>query len=474
VKVILKRTEYVILILAIFMLTGGLSGLYLKLFNLHPPAPVHFVHLPIMLLMLPVIVLRMRQTVFGLFSLLPFLALALLALASTKWSLDSAVTLRESLIFLFIGTYLVCAAWTYSWQELVEALWLTMFAMAVASLFLYIAVPNIGRMSDIFVGTLSGLWLEKNSAGQIGVFGASLALARIAIRPKTFLSSGISFLAFTLILLLSTSKTSLVAYVIAVGLVGWVFLLRRNMPVFIATLWGTIFGGAFIGNWIWYNKEVFFNLLGRNATFTGRAEIWKALEISISDRPLLGHGYSAYWNKDYMGTTLSYVLDDLKYYPSHSHNSWVEITLGLGSTGSYLMTSIIVMGVVFALWRVRSSHGAYYAIPFLASAVLVGSFEAVLSYPNNFGGAVLILVAAKSVRAPLVSEHGRSLGKIFATLGQYVLARQAPIRPQTPYLVHSVPSPVKPAPKPPTRPVVYADGKPSDIRSLLRRLTTSS
>lgn len=428
-KAWLKRFEFFILILSVFMFTGGLAGIYLKMFKLAPPFPIHFVHLPIMLLMVPVILGRIRETVFGLFSLIPFVALALLAVVSYKWSLDSAVTLREGIIFLFIGTYLVCTAWVYSWERIIEALWIAMFAMGIASLLLYFAAPDLGRMSDIHIGALSGLWMEKNSAGQIGIYGATLALARFAISPKTFFSSGISFLAFTLILLLSTSKTALVAYVLMCGLFGWVFMMRRNLPTFLATTWATLFGGSFLAYVVWQNKEAAFKLLGRNSTFTGRAEIWKALEVSTSDKPLLGHGYSAYWNEDYMGTTLNMVLDDLKYYPNHSHNSWVEMTLGLGQVGSYLLTSILVIGIVFALLRIRASHGAYFALPFLTSAALIGSFESVLTYPNNFGGAVLILVAAKVVRKPVVSERSHALRGIFGFIGAFVLERNRRVKP---------------------------------------------
>ncbi len=424
--------ENITLLLVICMISGGLSSLYLKLFNMLPPAPVMVFHLPILLLPIPIILARFRSAIFGMFALLPFILLMALAAMSYRWSLDPMLTLREAAVSLLIGIYFACIAWSYSWRKIIDITWLAMFLMVLVSLFLFIAMPSLGKMSELFPGALMGLWLEKNSAGQIGAFGAILALARFATRPGKALSSGISFITFTAFLLLTTSKTALIAYMVGCGLFGWVFLMRRHVVITIFISWITVFASIFLVRIAASNQEAILKLAGRNATFTGRADIWKALQISTNDKPLLGHGYSAYWNEKYTESTLSWVAEELQFFPSHAHNSWLEMSLGLGVIGKSLLTLIVVMAVTFTITKLKSSNGSYFALPFLAMACVIGSFESILAYPNNFGGAILILVAAKALCKPMPADRERGLHFIWAQFLPLQARRHWASRPQYP------------------------------------------
>lgn len=390
--------EHVTLFAAVIMFTGGLMGLYLKLFNMSPPASYLFLHVPILGAMCAVMVFRFRQTILGAMSILPFVLLAGLAVVSFKWSLLPSLSLREGMLTLILTLYLGYAGWRFTWREIIGTLWLAMILMVVFSFFLYVAVPKIGRMQEIFVGTMTGVWLEKNTAGQIGTFGALLSLARMALQPKKAISSMVAFGLFSAFLLLTTSKTSLVAYLLGVSMFGWVFLMRRGLPVYLTTAWTTIFGSIFVVTFVRGNTEAILEALGKNATFTGRSEIWKAVKISLNDRPLLGHGYSAYWDEYYLGKTISYVFDDLGFEPHHSHNSYIDMQLSLGQVGLTLFVIGLVWAAAVSLHKVRRSNGTYFAIPFIAAALVIGTFESVLAMPGNFAGAVIILVMAKMTR----------------------------------------------------------------------------
>ncbi len=401
---IVDRLEFSIFILAICMISAGVLGLYLKIFNMAPPAPGEFVHLPIMCLMALVIIVRLREATFGLLSILPYFFLMLLAVASFKWSQQPALTIREGITALLNVLFLATMCWRYSWKQLIEGMWIAMFGMVVFSLILYVAVPSIGRMAETHIGAMSGIWIEKNAAGQIGVFGACLALARMAITPKTFMVSMLSFLIFTLFLLLTTSKTSLVAYLLVCTGFGWVFMMRRSLPVSMMTLSVSLIGGGLLVSWIKGNTAEVLGLLGRSATFTGRSEIWQAVEFSLADKPFLGHGYMAYWGKDLYGRTLAYVYDDLQFLPLHSHNSFIEMKLNLGLVGLSILVGSLILYAIIALAKVRQSHGAYFVIPFMMAALIIGAFESVLASPANFAGAIIVLVAAKMARPTLFSE----------------------------------------------------------------------
>lgn len=427
-KKIVDRFEFLIFIAAICMISAGILGLYVKIFNMAPPLPAEFVHLPIMGLMAVTMLVRLRETTFGLLSILPYFLLTLLAVASFKWSGQPFLTLRDGITAMLYVMYLATMCWRYSWKQLVEGMWIALFGMVVFSLVLYVAVPNIGRMAETHIGAMSGVWVEKNAAGQAGVFGACLALARMALSPKKFMSSGLSFLAFTLFLILTTSKTSLVAYIVACGGFGWVFMMRRSMPMSALTLVTSLLTGSFLVTWMRSNYGEVLGLLGRSSTFTGRSEIWQAVQFSLADRPWLGHGYSGYWDEIYYGRTLAYVYDELQFMPRHSHNSYIEMKLNLGLVGATLLAASVAFYLVIAIFKVRQSHGAYFAIPFMAAALVIGMFESVLAYPSNFAGAVVVLVAAKMVRPTLHSERQSSFWSIingFRSEGQGPVKQKA-------------------------------------------------
>lgn len=405
----ITKLEFAIFIAAICMISAGILGFYVKLFGGAPPLPIEVIHFPIILGMLAVITLRLREAVFGVMSVMPYILLMLLALASFRWSLNPAFTFREAIISLIYVVYIATMCWRYSWKELIEGMWIAMFAMACASIFLFFLVPSIGENSVPHAGALAGVWIEKNATGQAATFGACLALARFAISPKTFFTSGASFVIFTAMLLLTTSKTSLVAYIVACASFGWVFLMRRNLVTFMATTWVSLVGGGFLVYFIKNNTEAVLGLLGRSSTFTGRSEIWKSVEISLADRPLLGHGFSGYWDLEVYGKTLAYVFEDLDYLPRHSHNSFIEMQLNLGLVGLSLLVGSLAIYLLISVLRIRNSHGAYFVLPFTLAALIIGCFESVLAYPGNFAGAIIVLAAGKMIRPALASERSSGL-----------------------------------------------------------------
>ena len=72
-------------------------------------------------------------------------------------------------------------------------------------------------------------------------------------------------------------------------------------------------------------------LLGRDATLTGRSDIWREVWRAILKRPLLGYGFSAFWI-GLKGEAFN-VITMLGFVVLHAHNGFLEIMLELGGTG---------------------------------------------------------------------------------------------------------------------------------------------
>lgn len=392
------KIEYAIFALAVSMVSGAISGLYLKLFEMLPPAPVQAIEAPILLLMLLVAAVRLRATLLGALSAFPFMLLAGLAILSYNWSWDPVTSLSEALIFTATAIYLVSVAYVFSWRQILHVLWAVLLGWVIVSFILYLAVPSLARMSEIHVSAMAGVWVEKNAAGQIGTFGALIALARAVIAPKKMTSSIVSFFVFIAFLLASTSKTSLVALLFGISLFGWVMIMRRNMFLYLIVGALTLLVVVPLTYMVQSQTETVLQLLGRNATFTGRTEIWKAVQISVADQPRLGHGFAAYWSDGYAFGSRHFVFQDLGFEPNHAHNSWLEMSLDLGYIGRTLLNIALGMTAFFALIKLRISRGVYFIIPFLGAALLIASFESIFVTASNLGGALIILTLAKSVQ----------------------------------------------------------------------------
>jgi exopolysaccharide production protein ExoQ len=73
---------------------------------------------------------------------------------------------------------------------------------------------------------------------------------------------------------------------------------------------------------------------GKDLTFSGRTQIWAVIRQHISQQPLLGSGYGAYWIGP-VPTSPSYVFISRasNFYPTEAHNGYLDILNDLGYVG---------------------------------------------------------------------------------------------------------------------------------------------
>jgi O-antigen ligase len=90
-------------------------------------------------------------------------------------------------------------------------------------------------------------------------------------------------------------------------------------------------------------------LRGKDATLTGRTEIWSGVRRAIGERPWQGYGIGGVWGDPSVEPARS-ILRGLGFTVFHSHNGFLEILLllGVGGLAAYvwLMVSTIRLGLV--------------------------------------------------------------------------------------------------------------------------------
>ena len=391
------RPELWLFGLVVLMLSGVPTALYTRLFGFNPPASDAVLLVPVLGMMVLNTILRLRETVFGALALWTWTGIAALAALSTAWSVSPSDTVRESLILMVVVPYLGMVAGLADWRELLAKLWQVGLGLFAISLALYMFAPGFGQMQDSYAGALIGPFYEKNTAGQFLTWFTLVGFARAALAPeKGWLFLAISGAAMGA-LVLTQSATSLIAALAGTAVFVWVVLMRRtpalSIPTFLVTL------GCAVPVALVLSAEglAVLDWLGRSESLTGRIPIWQAIDTySLSERPWRGHGYAAYWSDAYEFGRREYIYDDLGYKARHSHNSLVEMRLDLGWVGAALFLAAAAQAGAMALFRLRGSQGAYFALPFLAAVIPVGFAEANLVSALNWGGMLFILVLAKS------------------------------------------------------------------------------
>ena len=89
-------------------------------------------------------------------------------------------------------------------------------------------------------------------------------------------------------------------------------------------------------------------VLGRSSNLTGRTQIWNLVLSFISERPVLGYGYSGFW---YGSSPESQAVDQALGTPiMYSHNGYLEILLSLGAVGFLLALAFLGTGMARAYY----------------------------------------------------------------------------------------------------------------------------
>ncbi|MGC1296934.1 MAG: O-antigen ligase family protein [Alloacidobacterium sp.] len=96
-------------------------------------------------------------------------------------------------------------------------------------------------------------------------------------------------------------------------------------------LFGSIVATAAAAVTAWMYFPLIAELLGRDATLTGRTAIWQQVWAAILKHPLLGYGFAAFW-QGMKGESYNVIIA-LRFVLFHAHNGFLEIRLELGAAG---------------------------------------------------------------------------------------------------------------------------------------------
>ncbi|MDZ4051802.1 MAG: O-antigen ligase, partial [Phenylobacterium sp.] len=281
------------------------------------------------------------------------------------------------------------------WSELAEVAGAAFAILAVISFLVPLALPSVGIMQEIFPGAWRGVWSEKNALGGNMALGFAIMGAAAMLNPqRRFLWWGFAGLAL-LLTLMSTSKTSLVALILGLGGLMFVAIVRRGPATRVAILWLAIVGAGMGLGVVLLAADAIFDLLGKDATLTGRTEIWAAAMTQIESRPWTGFGFGVVWDDLGAWAPLAQMTQDAGFTPQHAHNSWIEQWLGMGILGLAAFALLYAQTVILAGVALFRDKGAYLAAPFLIVYSLMTITESIAVTYNDFRWVLFLAIAVK-------------------------------------------------------------------------------
>lgn len=318
---------------------------------------------------------------------------------SFLWSIDPAQSMRKLAI---LGLVVAGAAGVSLRFDLEDQVWIAILALG--------GLVGMGVLAELANGTFRPWRPEFRFSGTChpNDQGLQCALMAMAAGYAAWTERDRPWLRCLLVagalggLWLSKSRTTLVAMLAAVA-VAW-FLRSRGMQRWLAVSAGAailsaLALGASFSSVAALDQSADIASMGRRQdlnSLTGRLPLWEEMLKAADDRPLLGHGFGAFWNAK---NVLKYSREFSWHIP-HSHNAYLDMVLETGVIGLVLYLAWVLTTLVVAFVRHgRTGRAALrFAVCLLTFSLVHGLAESKLPGPGIAGFLLLSVMATLAWR----------------------------------------------------------------------------
>jgi exopolysaccharide production protein ExoQ len=286
------------------------------------------------------------------------MALVLLALLSCFWAAMPALVLQRSIAVLGTTLLGIALAVRLSLGDQLRLMSWLFRIIAVLSLACILLLPSYG-ISDIVEGhgEWRGIFSHKNGLGCVMALSVLVEWQLPADTRFSRVVKRIAILLSATLLVFSGSLTSMFALVGSLLFIEIYKLATRRfrIPLYAIVLAALLVIASGVTVLLMDTKGI-TGALGRSSDLTGRTEIWSLVMSYIPERPVLGYGYSGFWNgASPESAAIDRVMGVMIMY---SHNGYLETLLTLGGVGFLLTLGFLGTGIKRAFYcseRNRSS-----------------------------------------------------------------------------------------------------------------------
>lgn len=298
------------------------------------------------------------------------------ALASVLWSVNPRLTLQK----LVVLTIVAIPAFSLARR-------LTLHELMIIFSVICIGFIGIGILAEFSLGNFRPYRREYRFVGTshpntLAGYGVVCCLTSTVFSRNQKGISWWSLLVFAIgfaTLVLTRSRTSLAGFVFALVAFRFITLNPKTrilmvsatvmvsamvgmlLAVVPAKTWGSLADTAAMGR----TKDV--------SSLTGRLPLWEELFEQISEKPILGHGYLAFWEADNVERLSSIFAWEIP----HGHNMYIDVILDGGFIGLVLFVLVLLVTLAYTFKRYLATRdmGVAFVFGFVIFAMVHGMGE---------------------------------------------------------------------------------------------------
>ncbi|MBW4560913.1 MAG: O-antigen ligase family protein [Mojavia pulchra JT2-VF2] len=324
-----------------------------------------------------------------------------IALTSILWSARPEATIVRSLGITGTTLFGLYLATRYSLKEQIGLLgW--MFAIVLLLSFLFaVGLPKYGIMGGIHAGAWRGIYNHKNVLGKMMVISTTIFILNSISATKNRLILYLGLSLSIILILLSRSSSAMInsIMIIALFLIShtWRWRYEVLVPTFITII--TLISSIYI--WLIDNSEAIFAAVGKDATLTGRTDLWNLVWDMIWKRPWLGYGYGAFWFGGESSVS-SELWNAAGWIPPNSHNGLLDLWLNVGLFGViiFALSFCKTLTKAFIWLRYSKTSEGFWPLIFIVYMIQSNLTESALMLQNDIFW-VLYVAVAYSVLLPI-------------------------------------------------------------------------
>ncbi|CEK31591.1 Lipid A core-O-antigen ligase and related enzymes [[Clostridium] sordellii] len=270
-----------------------------------------------------------------LYNLKYVIVLIITIITSSLWSINKESTIQNSLYLILTTAYAIYLYMSYPLKDILKMMTKVMFIIALLSIVIVNIFPQYGMN---MYPNWNGIYSQKNTLGRmmvIGIICSYTCLKTSYFENKINKIFNISTLILCIINLIFSGSTTSIASIIIIYTFSRLFKFKKKLLSLIIFLCIAIIIFVFINNSYLFSS--LFELIHKDPNLTGRIGIWEISINRIKESNLMGYGFTASWDTNYMNRFNYY-----KSYMTNSHNGILQLMLDIGLIGTLIYIFIFL------------------------------------------------------------------------------------------------------------------------------------
>jgi len=278
------------------------------------------------------------------------------------WSVEPSTTITRSIAYSFLVVGAIGVVEILDTDEVMRLMASISALSAAGSLLLLFVLP--GTAMD--PGGFLGLFAHKNVLGQAMAVGVLAGLHGMRIDRKRRSRYFAITVLCTITAFWSKSTTSLVTIFVffALHIIGGLYIKGASRRILSIYLTFALIPTCLL---VMTNKELIFSFLEKDATLTGRTDLWPYVIDLIYERPVLGWGFTGFWNAS--NPRLWEISLAVGWYVPEAHNGMLQLLLDVGVVGAAIFLSLFTRNMIMA---VKCMNGLAPEVGLSSFLLLVG------------------------------------------------------------------------------------------------------